>query len=135
MTAKDRTWFVSSLVAGLGLCVAIAAPTQATLGPNNYVWFGWLLLMFAVSVAVNRVQSWMSRPPAKPKFGAFVGAIAFVPFFLVFFPAMQWVQSLGPQMEYKNLPNLNWMTLLMIFGLFAPGGLLVNRVRAKRQPR
>lgn len=132
MNVKDRTWFVSSLVVGLGLCVAIALPTQATLGTNNYIWFGWLVLMFAASVAVNRAQLWMSRPPEKPKFGPFVGAIAFVPFFLVFFPAMQWVQSLGPQLEYKNLPNLNWLTLLMIFGLFAPGGLLVNRVRGKR---
>ena len=135
MNAKDRTWFVSSLVAGLGLCVAIALPTQATLGANNYVWFGWLVLMFAASVAVNRAQLWMTRPAANPKFGVFVGAIAFVPFFLVFFPAMQWVQFLGPQMEYKNLPNLNWLTLLMVFGLFAPGGRVFDLIRAKLQPR
>lgn len=135
MSPKDRNWFLSSLVIGLALCVAIALPTQASLGEDNYVWFGWLLLMFAVSVAANRLQMWILQPQVPAWCKPFIGVCAFIPFFIVFFPVSQWAQLIGPKFEYKNLPNLNWLTLLMLYGLFAPGGRLFDLLRAKLQPR
>ena len=122
MSRREIQWQILVLVVGFGLAALAGFQALPKLGAREAaVWAGYVALMFGVSYAANRLQLWLIRPPLAPARSIWVGAVAFVPMFLVWFPGSPYMMEVATKTG-DMLSVSNWILAAMVFGLLAPGG-------------
>jgi hypothetical protein len=128
MGRRDIYWQILVLSVGFGLAALAGFMVLPKLGgPGTAVWAGYIAAMFLVSYGANRLQFWLIRPPFSPARSVWVGAVAFVPMFLVYFPGSPFVMEVAS--KTCDMASLNnWILAAMMFGLLAPGGAVWLRL-------
>lgn len=130
MSRDQRMWQIVVIAAGLALAVVAGVSAQPHIGtPDAAVWTGLLVYVFALGYGANRLQKWLARPPLVASRAVFVGVPAFIPMFLGWFPASNFVTEVARAHEYQYAPSFYWIIFLMFWGILAPGGVVVEGLR------
>ncbi len=97
--------------------------------PDAAIWTGLLVYVFALGYGANRLQKWLARPPLVVWRAVVAGVPAFIPMFLGWFPASNFVAEVARAHQYQYAPSFYWIIFLMFWGLLAPGGVVVEGLR------
>ena len=84
-----------------------------------------LACVFALAYGANRLQLWLAWPPVAPWKSAILGVVVLGPMFLAWFPSSSWTMEMA-RVHGGNVPSPFWMAALMVWGLVAPGGVVVQ---------
>ena len=130
---ETRSWQTTVLLVGVGLAVVPALLSLNVYVPGEAATFGGVLLgIFLLAYGANRLQLWMARPPITAVRGALLGVVAFIPIFLGTLPSGPVLQRLAGNHDYENTPSAIWTLAVLLWGLFAPVGVLGEGLRRFR---
>ena len=127
---ETRSWQATILAVGVGLAVVPAFLSLRVYTPREAGTFGAILLwVFALAYAANRLQRWLAHPPVAPVKAALLGGVLFLPFFLGIFPSASTLQALDAAHRFEGTPSPLWPFVALLWGIFAPVGVLAEGVR------
>jgi hypothetical protein len=134
MSRRESYWQILVLFVGFGIAILAGFQGLPKLGgPEAAVWAGYVAAMFVVSYGANRLQLRLIRPPFSPSRSVWVGAVAFAPMFLVWFPGSPYMMEVASKTG-DMVSVSNWILAVMLFGLLAPGGAAWLGLKKIRRP-
>lgn len=128
---RASLWQAAVIAVGLGLSAVAGLVAAPVFGERaGAVWAGWLVYVFALAYGANRLQRYLARPPMASSWkAAALGATAFIPMFLGWFPASSWAMETSAATRYHSIPSPVWILIVMLWGLVAPGGAVLDGTR------